>query len=66
MEQKKNNMRLILSIVIVSIYFIIAFIFVFAPDSIFKESTWTIRLAMGILLFLYGLFRGYRLWKNMK
>ncbi len=66
MEQKKNNMRLIWGIIIVSIYLIIAFIFVFAPNSIFKDNTWVIRIAMGILLFLYGLFRGYRLWKDMK
>lgn len=66
MEQKKNNPRFVLGIIIVSIYLIIAFIFVFAPNSIFKENTLWIRLTMGILLFLYGLFRGYRLWKNMK
>lgn len=66
MEQKKNNLKLVWGIIVVFIYLIIAFVFVFAPNSIFKENTLLIRVAMGVLLFLYGLFRGYRLWKEMK
>lgn len=66
MEQKKNNLKLVWGVIIVFIYLIIAFIFVFAPNSIFKENTLWVRVAMGILLFLYGLFRGYRLWRDMK
>ncbi|MFT3992882.1 MAG: hypothetical protein QM660_01140 [Dysgonomonas sp.] len=63
MRQNRPSFKIIWSICMVFIYLAIAVVFVFAP--IFSDESWLIRIIMGILLFAYGLFRAYRLWKEL-
>lgn len=67
MEQKQNkpSLKLLATVVIVFLYLAIGVLLVFSP--IFDNSIvpMAIRIAMGVLFFVYGLFRAYRLWKTL-
>lgn len=62
-EKDKKSFRFIWSLLMVFIYMGIAYLLVFS--GIFENSMidYNIRVAIAVLLVVYGLFRGYRLWK---
>ena len=64
MKQGKNSLKLIWGIAMIVAYLGIAFLLVATP--MFEKSTIpkTIRIAIAIVFFLYGLFRAYRIWKQ--
>jgi len=61
MQQKKLNWRLLFGAIMVFIYLGMAAMLVFTD--LFNLDT-VYRIIFAVLFFLYGLFRGYRLWKN--
>lgn len=64
MEQKnKSPYKLIYGIFMVFFYLAISIMLVFTP--IFENVNIIVRIIMGILFFVYGLFRGYRMWKQL-
>lgn len=67
MEQRnklpKFSARMIFGIFMVFFYLLIAILLIFTP--IFKDVHVAARIAMGVLFFIYGLFRGYRAWKQL-
>lgn len=60
-KQNKSNFRFIWSLVMIVFYVGFAYVIVFTP--LFATVDQKIRIAMGIVLTIYGLFRGFRLWK---
>ncbi len=67
MENKKSkfSFKLVWGIVMVCFYLGIAYLLVFSP--LFKEHSTipkSVCIAIAILFSVYGLYRGYRLWKN--
>ena len=60
MQQKKLNWRFLLGLIMVFIYLGMAAMLVFTD--LFNFDT-VYRIIFAVLFFLYGLFRGYRLWK---
>jgi hypothetical protein len=56
-----SKFRLIWGVVMVIIYICMAFMVVFT--NLFDISL-NFRIIIGALLFMYGLFRGFRLWKQ--
>ena len=62
MQQKKLNWRLLFGAIMVFIYLGMAAMLLFTDLFSFR---WEIlKVIFAVLFFLYGLFRGYRLWKN--
>lgn len=62
-KQSKSPVRKIYGIFMVFFYLCVSVLMVFTP--IFENVSLAIRIVMGILFFAYGLFRGYRMWKNL-
>lgn len=62
-KQSKSPVRKIYGIFMVFFYLCVSVLMVFTP--IFESVSLIIRIIMGILFFAYGLFRGYRVWKNL-
>lgn len=63
MEQKKSIFRLVWGVLMVVVYLGMAYLLVFT--SLFKETMpSTLRLIFGALFTLYGVYRGYRVWKS--
>ena len=60
--QKKINWRLLLGIIMVFIYLGMAAMLVFT--NLFNFKWEILKIIFAILFFLYGVFRGYRLWKS--
>ncbi|MDR1584818.1 MAG: hypothetical protein LBS07_01405 [Prevotellaceae bacterium] len=60
-ERKNFSWRLLLGAVMVFIYLGMAFMLAFT--NLF-DFNMTYRIIFASLFFLYGLFRGYRLWKS--
>lgn len=67
MEQEKKtpkwSPRMLFGLFMVFFYLLISILLVFTP--IFKDVNIVARIIMGILFFAYGLFRGYRAWKQI-
>lgn len=72
MSEKKTNFRLIWGIIMVIAYLGIAYLVVFTPvlirynsdaNTSANDENFIVRITLGIILFVYGLFRGYRIWK---
>lgn len=61
MKNQGLNWKLIFGIFMVLIYLGMAAILVFSNVFAIPE---TYRIIIGILFFIYGLFRGYRIWKQ--
>ncbi|MEA4903556.1 hypothetical protein [Petrimonas sp.] len=58
-----RSFKLIRGIVMVGIYLLVAYLLVFTP--LFQGNiSIGIRIAFGIIFTAYGIFRGYRLWKE--
>jgi hypothetical protein len=62
-EGKKFSPKTAFGIFMVLFYLCLAIMMVFTP--IFEGINWILRVIMGILLFLYGIFRGYRAWREL-
>ncbi len=62
-EGNKSPVKTAYTIFMVIFYLCISVLLVFTP--IFENVNIIIRIIMGILFFLYGLFRGYRVWKGL-
>lgn len=64
MKQGKNSLKLVWGITMVIVYLAMAIMLVATP--LFEKSSIpkTIRIAIAILFFVYGLFRAYRIWKQ--
>lgn len=62
----KNNFsfKIIWGIVMCLIYLAVSLLLVFSPIFVDSAPLWA-RIVMGLLFFLYGIFRGYRVWKLM-
>lgn len=58
-----KGFKLIWGIMMVIIYLSVSYLLVFTP--VFKASIPAgIRIAFGVIFTVYGLLRGYRLWKD--
>jgi len=75
MEDNKPSFKLIWGIFMALAYVGIAYLVVFTPVLIrYNDSTNTsandqnfvVRIILGSILFIYGIFRGYRIWKMDK
>lgn len=62
-EGKKFSPKTVFGIFMVLFYLCLAVMMVFTP--IFEDINWILRVIMGVLLFLYGIFRGYRAWTEL-
>lgn len=62
-EGNKSPAKIVYSIFMVIFYLTIAVLLVLTP--IFDNVNIIMRIIMGVLFFLYGLFRGYRVWKGL-
>jgi len=63
--KNKFSFKMIWGITMVLIYLGIAYLLVFSP--LFEERSTipkTIRIAIAVLFSVYGIYRGYRLWKQ--
>lgn len=67
--------RFVWSICMIVVYIGIAYLVVFTPvlirynsmdNSPAHDENFLARIALGIVLFAYGIFRGYRIWKLNK
>jgi hypothetical protein len=63
MKEKKLSPKIIFGIFMVLFYLCISILMVFTP--IFENINIIFRIIIGILLFSYGIFRGYRAWKEL-
>lgn len=59
--QGTNKFRLVFGIMMVIIYLCMALLIIFSELFDINE---VLRYIIGILFFVYGIFRGIRLWKN--
>jgi threonine/homoserine/homoserine lactone efflux protein len=62
-ERKKISARTIFGIFMVLFYLCVSVLMVFT--SIFENINIIFRVIMGVLLFMYGVFRAYRAWKEL-
>lgn len=62
-KQPKSHIRKIYGIFMVFFYLCVSVLMVFTP--IFESVHLVIRIIMGVLFFAYGMFRGYRMWKDL-
>ncbi|MDH6308349.1 cytochrome c biogenesis protein CcdA [Dysgonomonas sp. PFB1-18] len=62
-KSPKSPVRMIYGIFMVFFYLCISVLLVFTP--VFDNVHMILRIIMGVLFFIYGLFRGYRMWKNI-
>ena len=67
--------RLIWGVLMALAYVGIAYLVVFTPllipynshnNKASSDEYFIVRIALGVVLFAYGIFRGYRLWKMVK
>lgn len=62
-ESLKKSFKLIWGITMIFIYLSVAYLLVFTP--LFRKNIpEAIRIAFGIIFAVYGILRGYRLWKE--
>lgn len=58
----KLNLRLLWGLTMVLIYLGMAFLLIFT--NMFVNISLTLRVILGAVFMIYGVFRGYRIWKN--
>lgn len=63
MENKQPSFKWIWSVIMVAIYFAVAYLLIFTP--LFEHISQIGRIGIGSLFFIYGLFRAYRTWKTL-
>lgn len=64
-RDSKFSFKMVWGIIMVCVYLGMAYLIVFSP--LFNELSpisKTVRVVIAILFSIYGLYRGYRLWKN--
>jgi len=74
MDNNTSTFKLIWGIVMVFVYLGISYLVVFTPVLIRyneyndpgNDQNFVIRIILGIILLVYGVFRGYRIWKLNK
>ena len=75
MENNKISFKLIWGILMAATYIGISYLVVFTPMLIrynsqdnrpSNDENFVFRIILGVVLFVYGLFRGYRIWKINK
>ncbi len=64
-RKRMNTVYYIFGIFMILFYVGMAYVMIFSPIFVKSIST-PIRYGMGVLFFLYGIFRGYRQVKDMK
>jgi hypothetical protein len=62
-EGKKMSPKTIFGIFMILFYLCVSILMVFTP--IFENINIIFRIIMGVLLFVYGVFRAYRAWKEL-
>lgn len=63
-DKNKKFLRFVWSFVMIFVYLCVAFLL--AATTVFENISVTIRYAMAVLFAVYGIFRGYRLYKHGK
>ena len=61
--EKNHIILVIMGMIMVAIYFAMAFLLVFTTLFVGKMPEW-VRFVMGAVFFVYGIFRGYRVYKT--
>jgi len=61
-ENNQPSFKWLWSVLMIFIYFSVAFLLVFTP--IFDHVPLAGRIGIGVLFFIYGIFRAYRVWKT--
>lgn len=64
-RKRMNTVYYIFGIFMILFYVGMAYVMIFSPIFV-KSISVPIRYGMGVLFFLYGIFRGYRQVKDMK
>ena len=59
--KQKMNPKFIWGIFMSAIYIGISALLIFS--NFFENISWVFRIILGVALFLYGIARGYRVWK---
>ncbi|MFR9166484.1 MAG: hypothetical protein ACLVKO_09820 [Dysgonomonas sp.] len=74
-DNNKNSFQLVWGILMVVAYIGIAYLVVFTPvliryndttNTSSNDENFVVRIVLGVVLFVYGVFRGYRMWKINK
>ena len=60
-----SPLRLTMGIIMVAIYLAMAYGLLFTPLVTHTVPSW-VRYVMGVVFFLYGIYRGYRVYKGSK
>ena len=60
--EKNHIILVVMGMIMVAIYFAMAFLLVFTTLFVGKMPEW-VRFVMGAVFFVYGIFRGYRVYK---
>ena len=63
MRQRISTFRAIMGIVMTAIYLGMSCLLLFTNLFVGKVPEW-VRYMMGVVFFLYGIYRGYRVYKN--
>ncbi len=63
MTQRISTISAIMGIVMTAIYMGMSFLLLFTNLFVGKVPEW-VRYMMGVVFFLYGIYRGYRVYKN--
>ncbi|MBR3951383.1 MAG: hypothetical protein IKJ79_05670 [Bacteroidaceae bacterium] len=62
---KYNIFAIVTGVIMVAIYMGMAFLLVFTTLFVGKVPEW-VRYMMGVVFFLYGIYRGYRVYANRR
>lgn len=63
MTQRISTISVIMGIVMTAIYMGMSFLLLFTNLFVGKVPEW-VRYMMGVVFFLYGIYRGYRVYKS--
>ena len=63
MTQRINTISAIMGIIMTAIYMGMSFLLLFTNLFVGKVPEW-VRYMMGVVFFLYGIYRGYRVYKS--
>ena len=64
-KPRLSPLRLTMGILMVAIYLAMAYALLFTPLFTHTVPSW-VRYVMGVVFFLYGIYRGYRVYKGSK
>ncbi len=64
-KPRLSPLRLVLGIIMVAIYLAMAYALLFTSLFVYTVPSW-VRYLMGGVFFLYGIYRGYRVYKGSK